>query len=224
MANDPDRFSSLRFQIVEATPEDAPFAVHPFTGVVTTSDRLDFETLNTYSLVVRTTDLCGASDYVDVTITVLDDPNIDATPLIPSAPSIIAKHDQVVVLWPTDHYPVYDLDWRKVNEDYRSRPEDTDATMPRIVDLPDPDSSYAFRLRRVNQLGEPGEWSPETIVDTNVPSPTIEPVEVLRQGQVLGGVEMYLPGITLKGRTDGPIGLQHVRHRRPSRQLIDQSP
>lgn len=206
VANDPDRFSSLRFQIVEATPEDAPFAVNPFTGIVTTSDRLDFETLNTYSLVVRATDLCGASDYVDVTINVLDDPNIDATPLIPSAPSIIAKHDQVVVLWPTDHYPVYDLDWRKVNEDYRSRPEDTDATMPRIVDLPDPDSSYAFRLRRVNQLGEPGEWSPETIVDTNVPSPTIAPVEVLRQGQVLGGVEMYLPGITLKGGQTARLG------------------
>ncbi len=206
VANDPDRFSSLRFQIVEATPEDAPFAVNPFSGIVTTTDRLDFETLNTYSLVVRATDLCGASDYVDVTITVLDDPNIDATPLIPSAPSIIAKHDQVVVIWPTDHYPVYDLDWRKVNEDYRSRPEDTDATMPRIVDLPDPDSSYAFRLRRVNPLGEPGEWSPETIVDTNVPSPTIAPVEVLRQGQVLGGVEMYLPGITLKGGQTARLG------------------
>ena len=206
VANDPDRFSSLRFQIVEAIPEDAPFAINPFTGIVTTSDRLDFEVLNTYSLVIRATDLCGASDYVDVTITVLDDPNIDATPLIPSAPSIIAKHDQVVVLWPTDHYPVYDLDWRKVNENYRSRPEDTDATMPRIVDLPDPNSSYAFRLRRVNQLGEPGEWSPETIVDTNVPSPTIEPVLDLRQGQVLGGVEMYLPGITLKGGQTARLG------------------
>ena len=206
VANDDDRFSSLRFQIVESTPKDAPFAVNPFTGIVTTSDRLDFEVQDTYSLVVRATDLCGASDYVDVTITVLDDPIIDAIPLIPSAPAIIAKHDQVVVIWPTDHYPVFDLDWRKVNEDYRSRPEDTDATMPRIVDLPDPDSSYAFRLRRVNQLGEPGEWSPETIVDTNVPSPTIEPVLDLRQGQVLGGVEMYLPGITLKGGQTARLG------------------
>ena len=206
VANDPDPFSSMRFQIVESIPEDAPFAVNPFTGIVTTSDRLDYEVQNTYSLVVRAADLCGASDYVYVTIMVLDDPNIDATPLIPSAPSIIAKHEQVVVLWPTDHYPVYDLDWRKVNEDYRSRPEDTDATMPRIVDLLDPDSSYAFRLRRVNQLGEPGEWSPETIVDTNVPSPTIKPVEVPRQGQVLGGVEMYLPGITLKGGQTARLG------------------
>ena len=158
-------YSSVRYRIFESTPEDAPFAVHPFTGIVTTTDRLDYEVQNTYSLVVGATDLCGASDYVDVTITVLDDPNIDATPLVPSAPSIIAKHDQVVVIWPTDHYAEYDLDWREVGEDYRSRPEDADATMPRIVDLPDTDSSYAFRLRRVNQLGEPGEWSPETIVD-----------------------------------------------------------
>ncbi len=206
VANDPDRFSSLRFQIVESTPEDAPFIVNPFTGIVTTSDRLDFEGQNSYSLVIRATDLCGASDYVDVTITVLDDPNIDATPLVPSAPSIIAKHDQVVVIWPTDHYVEYDLDWREVGKDYRSRPEDTDATMPRIVDLPDTDSSYAFRLRRVNQLGEPGEWSPETIVDPDVTSPTIEPIDVPRQGQVLGGVEMYVPGITLKEGQTARLG------------------
>ena len=206
VANDPDRFSSLRFQIVESTPEDAPFAVNPFTGIVTTSDRLDFEVQNSYSLVIRATDLCGASDYVDVTITVLDDPNIDATPLVPSAPSIIAKHDQVVVIWPTDHYVEYDLDWREVGKDYRSRPEDTDATMPRVVDLPDTDSSYAFRLRRVNQLGEPGEWSPETIVDPDVTSPTIEPIDVPRQGQVLGGVEMYVPGITLKEGQTARLG------------------
>ena len=167
---------------------------------------MDFETQSTYTLVLRATDLCGLSDYTDVNISVLDDPNIDATPLVPSAPSIIAKHNQVVVVWPTDHHPVYDLDWRKVNEDYRARPEDSDATMPRIVDLPDPDSSYAFRLRRVNPLGEPGEWSPETIVDTNVPSPTIQPIEVLRQGQVLGGAEIYLPGITLKAGQTARLG------------------
>ena len=199
-------YSSVRYRIFESTPEDAPFAVHPFTGIVTTTDRLDYEAQNTYSLVVGATDLCGASDYVDVTITVLDDPNIDATPLVPSAPSIIAKHDQVVVIWPTDHYAEYDLDWREVGEDYRSRPEDADATMPRIVDLPDTDSSYAFRLRRVNQLGEPGEWSPETIVDPSVKSPTIEPIDVPRQGQVLGGVEMYVPGIALKGGQTARLG------------------
>ena len=206
VAHDPDRFSSMRFAIFESTPEDAPFAVDSFSGIVTTTGRLDFETQASYTLVVGAKDLCGASDYVDVTITVLDDPNIDAPPLVPSAPSIIAKHEQVVVIWPTDHYSEYDLDWRRVNDDYRSRPEDTDATMPRIVDLPDPDSAYAFRLRRLNPLGEPGDWSPETIVDPNVPSPAIEPVVVPRQGQVLGGAEMYVPGITLKGGQTARLG------------------
>ena len=206
VANDPDRFSSIRFEIFESVPEDAPFAVDPFTGIVTTTERLDYETQATYTLEVGVKDLCGAGDYVDVTITVLDDPNIDAVPLVPSAPSIIAKHEQVVVIWPTDHYSEYDLDWRKVNDDYRSRPEDTDATMPRIVDLPDPESAYAFRLRRVNQLGEPGDWSPETIVDPNVPSPTIDPVEVPRQGQDLGGVAAYVPGLTLKDGQTARLG------------------
>ena len=206
VANDQDSFSSIRFSIFDSTPEDAPFAVDPFTGILTTTERLDYETQDTYTLEVGVKDLCGASDYVDVTINVLDDPNIDAAPIVPSAPSIIAKHEQVVVIWPTDHYSVYDLDWRKINDDYRSRPEDTDAAMPRIVDLPDLDSAYAFRIRRVNTLGEPGDWSPETIVDPNVPSPTIDPVAVPRQGQVLGGVEAYISGLTLKSGQTARLG------------------
>ncbi len=206
IANDQDPHSSLRFKIFESTPEDAPFDVHPFTGAVTTAGRLDFETENSYSLVVGATDLCGSTDYADVTITVIDDPNIDVVPLIPNAPAIVAKHEQVIVLWPTNYKDAYDLDWRKVGENYRSRPEDTDATMPRIVDLPDPDSAYAFRLRRVNQLGEVGDWSDETIIDTNIPSPRIEPIEVPRQGQVLGGVELYIPGITLKQGQTARLG------------------
>ncbi len=198
VANDEDRYSSLRFEILESTPENAPFAVDPFTGAITTAGRLDFEEQDSYTLVLSAADLCGSRDYADVTITVVDDPTIDATPLIPNAPTIIERHEQVIVLWPTNYEDTYDLDWRKVNGEYLSRPEDTDATMPRVVDLPDPNSSYAFRLRRVNPLGEIGDWSEETIVDPNVPAPSIEPVDVPRQGQVLGGVEIYIPGITMQ--------------------------
>ena len=206
IANDEDRYSSLQFKILDSTPEDAPFAVDSFTGAITTTERLDFETQNSYSLVIGASDLCGSTDYADVAITVIDDPNIDAMPLIPNAPAIIAKHEQVIVLWPTNYEDAYDLDWRKVNEDYLSRPEDTDATMPRIVDLPDQDSAYAFRLRRVNRLGEVGDWSDETIIDPNIPSPSIEPIDVPRQGQVLGGVELYIPGMTLKTGQTARLG------------------
>ena len=205
-ADDPDRHNSVRYRIFESTPEDAPFTVNSFTGSIITTGRLDFETQETYELVVGATDLCGSSDYTDVTINVVDDPTIDAAPLVPNAPAIIARHNQVVVLWPTNYEDRYDLDWRRLDEQYLSRPRDTDAAMPRLVDLSDPDTQYAFRLRRVNQLGDLGDWSDETVIDSDIPSPSIEPVDVPRQGQLLGGVESFLPGITLRSGQSARLG------------------
>ncbi len=207
LADDEDRFSSLRYSVAETTPEDAPFDIHPFTGALTTTDRLDYETLGTYELVLGATDLCGSRDYTDVVVTVIDDPNIDAVPEVPNAPAIIARHEQVIVLWPTNYEDRYDLDWRRINQEYLSRPQDTDASMPRVVDLPDADGAYAFRLRRVNQLGDVGDWSTETVVDPNVAARRIEPVDVARQGQTLGGVMGHLDGITLRRGQSTRLGI-----------------
>ena len=206
VARDEDRYSSLRYQIVETTPADAPFEIDSFTGIVTTSGRLDFETDTTYSLVLAATDLCGSSDYADATVTVLDNPDVDAIPLVPKPPTIIERHDQVVVVWPTDFKDIYDLDWRPIAQDYRSRPQDRDATMPTVVDLLQTDTAYAFRLRRVNPLGVEGDWSEETIVDPAVSAPTIPAIDIPRQGQVLGGAAMFLDGITLREGQTARLG------------------
>ncbi len=206
VARDEDRHSSLRYRIFETTPKDAPFTINPFTGIVTTTGRLDFETLTTYTLVLGATDLCGSSDYVDATVTVLDNPDIDATPLVPNPPAIIEEHNQVIVVWPTNYEDVYDLDWRTVSGTYRQRPQDTDATMPTVVDLVEPDTAYALRLRRVNPLGVPGDWSEETVVEPSVAAPSIPAIDVPRQGQVLGGVEIFLPGITLREGQTARLG------------------
>ena len=206
-ANDPDPLATVRYRIVRSDPKDAPFAVNPFTGAVTTTERLDYETASEYSLFVAATDLCGVNDYTDVTVKVVDDPKIDSVPEIPNAPAIISKHNQVLVLWPTNYEDRYDLDWRRLDEDFLPRPQDTDAAMPRIIDLPDSDIRYAFRLRRVNPLGEPGDWSSETLVDPDVPAPKIEPVDVARQGQALGGIELYLSGVTLRPGQSVLLGL-----------------
>ncbi len=207
LADDEDRFSSLRYRVDETTPENAPFDVHPFTGALTTTGRLDFETLETYALVLEASDLCGSRDYTDVVVTVLDDPNIDAIPLVPNAPAIIARHEQVVVLWPTNYEDRYDLDWRRINDQYLSRPKDTNASMPRVVDLPEGDGAYAFRLRRVNQLGDVGDWSEETVVDPNVAAPSVDPVDTPRQGQTIGGVSTFLDGITLRPGQSTRLGI-----------------
>ncbi len=206
VARDEDRHSSLRYQIIETTPPEAPFEIDPFTGIVTTSGRLDFETQTGYSLVLAATDLCGSSDYADATVTVLDNPDIDAIPLVPNPPTIIERHDQVVVVWPTDYEDIYDLDWRAIGDEYRPRPQDRDATMPTVVDLLQTDTAYAFRLRRVNPLGVAGDWSEETIVDPAVPAPTIPAIDIPRQGQVLGGAAMFLDGITLREGQTARLG------------------
>ena len=206
-ANDPDRLSTLHYRIVRSDPEDAPFDVNSFTGAVETTERLDYETENEYSLLIAATDLCGVNDYTDVTVKVVDDPNIDSVPLVPNAPAIISRHRQVVVMWPTDYEDRYDLDWRRLDGDFLPRPQDTDAAMPRIVDLPESDVGYAFRLRRVNPLGEPGDWSAETVVDRQAGPPSIEPIDVPRQGQVLGGIAGYLSGLTLRTGQSARLGI-----------------
>ncbi len=206
VARDEDRHSSLRYQIIESTPAGAPFEIDPFTGIVTTSGRLDFETQPSYSLVFAATDLCGSNDYADATVTVLDNPDVDAVPLVPNPPAIIERHDQVVVVWPTNYEDVYDLDWRQIGDEYRTRPQDRDATMPTVVDLFAPDTAYAFRLRRVNPLGVPGDWSDETVVDPNIPAPSIPAIDIPRQGQVLGGAKLFLDGITLRGGQTARLG------------------
>ncbi len=208
LADDDDRFSSLRYSVEETTPEDAPFDIHPFTGALTTTGRLDFETQESYELLLKAADLCGSRDYTEVVVTVLDDPNVDSVPLVPNAPAIIPRHEQVIVLWPTNYEDRYDLDWRRINGDYLSRPRDTDAAMPRVVDLPDGNSAYAFRLRRVNRLGDVGDWSEETIVDSTAAEPRIAPVDVPRQGQLLGGVKSYLDGITLRREQPTRLGIE----------------
>ncbi len=198
LARDEDRYSSLRYRIFETTPKDAPFEIDPFTGTITTTGRLDFEELPSYTLVVGATDLCGASDYADAMITVIDNPDIDVVPLVPNPPALIERYQQVVVVWPTNFKDTYDLDWRELVGSYRVRPRAADATMPTVVELPKADTAYAFRLRRVNPLGVPGDWSEESIVNPSISEPRIPSIEAPRQGQVLGEIQRFLDGVTLR--------------------------
>ena len=198
LARDEDFYSSLRYRIFESEPKDAPFDIDPFTGAITTTARLDFEALASFTLTVGATDLCGSSDYADVSITVIDNPDIDVVPLVPNPPAIIERDQQVIVVWPTNFKEIYDLDWREVDGSYRARPRAADATMPTVIDMSNADTAFVFRLRRVNPLGVPGDWSSETVVTPNPSVPSIPPVEVPRQGQVLGGVQRFLEGVTLR--------------------------
>ncbi len=207
IASDEDPYSSLHYRIFETTPEDAPFEINPISGTITTTGRLDFETVSQYELFIGATDPCGSRDYADVTITVIDDGEIDVVPEVPGAPSLITRHNQLIAVWPTDFEETYDLDWRLASGEYLSRPQDSDAAMPRLVDVQYAETEYAFRLRRVNAVGQAGDWSEETIARGVGEPPSVDPIVAPRQGQILGGAVPYFDTLTLKTGQTVYLGL-----------------
>ncbi len=206
VADDPDINSSIRYRIFESYPEGSPFEIDPIDGTITTTGRLDFETLDSYWLVIGATDLCGLRGTADVDIFVIDNPNVDAIPLVPSPPTIVSRGNQVTVIWASNFEDSYDLDWRLVDDDYPTDPQIPDAVSPALVELPSSETPYAFRLRRVNLLGGAGDWSEETVVTLDTPLPSIAPIEVPRQGQLLGTIEPYFSSVALKPGQSTQIG------------------
>ncbi|MDG2224390.1 MAG: PKD domain-containing protein [Rubripirellula sp.] len=69
---------AIQFSIVDLT-EEGPFAIDPESGVITVSnpELVDFEQIQTFSLVVRATDKDGASDDSEVTVNVVNLPSLD---------------------------------------------------------------------------------------------------------------------------------------------------
>lgn len=63
--------SSLQFEIVSGNLADA-FFVNPSTGVISTQERLDYETIRFYNLTIGATSMAGATAYCNVIVHVLD--------------------------------------------------------------------------------------------------------------------------------------------------------
>ncbi|MDA0920612.1 MAG: beta-propeller fold lactonase family protein, partial [Planctomycetota bacterium] len=70
-ASDPESGESLTWRIVSGNTGNA-FAINSLTGEITVATELDFETLNTYSLVVEVEDNQSLTDQATITINVTD--------------------------------------------------------------------------------------------------------------------------------------------------------
>lgn len=206
-ATDDDPYSQFIFSIGETEPADAPFEINQSTGKITTTSELDYETTASYMLQLIVRDLCGLTDEVIGVVTVANAIEVDVPALTPDPPAIAVGHEQVTVLWDNFTDFAFDLDWRQIDDRYELEPKDRNASSPRVVDVDDPSTQYAFRLRARNLLGEEGSWSEETIITPLSEAPTVLPIVSPREGAVFGDALPYSPHLNLRKGQDTAIGV-----------------
>lgn len=206
-AIDADPYSYLTYSIAETDPPDAPFEINEASGLVATTDQLDYESVAVYNLTIKVRDLCGLEARTNVEVSVTNAVEVDVPATTPTAPAVSIGHEQVVVYWDNFTDFKYDLDWRRIDERYHTEPKDESASSPRVVEIDDPEVQYAFRIRVRNLIGQVGEWSPETIVTPLTEAPTVLPVVAPREGAVLGDAAPYQEYINLRKGQDTLIGV-----------------
>ena len=206
-ATDDDPYSQFIFSIGETEPANAPFEIDQSTGNITTTDELDYETTASYKLELIVKDLCGLTDEVIGIVTVANAIEVDVPALTPEPPAIAVGHEQVKVLWDNFTDFAFDLDWRQIDERYGLEPKDRNASSPRVVEVDDPSTQYAFRLRARNLLGEEGAWSEETIIAPLSEAPTVLPIVSPREGAVFGDALPYSSHLNLRKGQDAVIGV-----------------
>ena len=206
-ATDADPYSYLTYSISETNPPNAPFEINATSGLITTIDQLDYESVALYSLTVTVRDLCGLTSTTNVEVSVTNAIEVDVPAITPLAPAVAIGHQQVVVHWDNFTDFRYDLDWRRMDERYQLQPKDENASSPRVVEIDDPDVQYAFRIRARNLIGQVGEWSPETIVTPLTDAPTVLPVVSPSDGAVLGDAIPYQRYLNLRKGQDALVGV-----------------
>ena len=206
-ATDDDPYSQFTFLIGETEPANAPFEINPSTGKITTTDELDYETTASYTLKLIVRDLCGLTDEVIGIVTVANAIEVDVPALTPDPPAVAVGHQQVTVLWDNFTDFAFDLDWRQIDERYGLEPKDRNASSPRVVEVDDPSTQYAFRLRARNLLGLEGSWSKETIIAPLSEAPTVLPIVSPREGAVFGEALPYSSHLNLRKGQDAVIGV-----------------
>ncbi len=206
-ADDPDAYSQLRYSIGVTEPGNAPFSIDETSGEIVTTEQLDYETAPWYTLNVSVRDLCGLTDEIQVFVAVTNAIEVDVPASTPMAPAVAVGHQQVVVLWDNFTDFKHDLDWRREDQRYGLTPKDENASSPRVVEVDDPDVSYAFRIRARNLLGQTGPWSDETVVTPLSEAPTILPIVNPREGAVLGDVIPHQQYINLRKGQDTFVGM-----------------
>ncbi len=207
LATDVDPYSYLTYSIAETDPPNAPFEINEASGLITTTDQLDYESVAVYSLTTAVRDLCGFEARTKVAVSVTNAIEVDVPATTPLAPAVAVGHEQAVVHWDNFNDFKYDLDWRRIDERFELEPKDANASSPRVVDIDDSGVQYAFRIRARNLLGQAGSWSPETVITPSTEAPTVLPVVSPREGALLGDTLPYQEHINLRKGQDVFVGV-----------------
>ena len=163
----------------------ASFDIDASTGQLITKDPLDFENPsggtgndnNAYVVTVTVKDSSGASDTVDVTITVT---NVEEEPGAPAAPTVVSTdadsdattYELKVIWYPPDDVVEditgYNVQYKKTTEtSFSDLTDPGNVTTATIAGLED-DTSYQVRVRATNGAPDsPGPWSLSGVGWTN---------------------------------------------------------
>ena len=204
---DADPYSYLTYSIAETDPPNAPFEINEASGLITTTDQLDYEAVPLYNLTAAVRDLCGLEGRANVAVSVTNAIEVDVPAPTPLAPAVAVGHEQVVVHWDNFTDFKYDLDWRRIDERFELEPKDANASSPRVVEIDDSGVQYAFRIRARNLLGQAGSWSPETVITPSTEAPTVLPVVSPDEGALLGDALPYQEHINLRKGQDVFVGV-----------------
>ncbi len=147
------------------SPVRGPFAINAETGEVYVYERLDFESIEEYTVNVGATDLGGATIRHELRIDVED----VAGPPVPNVTQVCGGNGQAFLVWDQTNTARYDIQWRRLdNPNYSSAESrnilglDDDR---RIVDNLTNGVEWVFHIRAVDkETGEQSKWSAEYVV------------------------------------------------------------
>ena len=150
-------------------PVRGPFAINAASGDVYVYEKLDFESVEEYTVTVGATDLGNATIRHDLTVDVID----VAGPDIPTVTQVCAGNQSAFLVWSQTNEATYDIQWRQFdNVEYSAansrniRNIDADR---RIVENLANGVDWVFRIRAVDKAnGEQSKWSAEYVVSPSV--------------------------------------------------------
>lgn len=157
----------VNYELLE--PVRGPFAINAANGEVYVYEKLDFESIEEYTVTVGATDLDDETIRHELTIEVVDLEGPD----IPEITQVCGGNQSAFLVWNQSNDVTYDIQWRQIESpDYSASDSrnirNIDADRWIVENLAN-GVDWVFRVRAVDkESGEQSKWSAEYVVSPSV--------------------------------------------------------